>query len=183
MSGKYRTIVVDPPWKVHRPPLFVGSGDFTKTSKNRRLPYETMSLAEIAALPVGLLAAENCHLYLWAINRYVEDSFRIVREWGFKPSTLLTWCKPSFGIGPGGAYAITTEFCLFARKGVGAYESRYPTSWWQWPRGEHSAKPEAFLDVVEQVSPAPRLEMFARRDRLGWDTWGNESLGTAEVAA
>jgi N6-adenosine-specific RNA methylase IME4 len=57
------------------------------------------------------------------------------------------------------------------------------TRWWQWPRGPHSAKPEAFLDLVEQMSPAPRLEMFARRDRLGWDTWGNESLGTAELAA
>lgn len=55
--------------------------------------------------------------------------------------------------------------------------------WFQWPRGAHSAKPEAFLDIVEQVSPGPYLEMFARRDRLGWDTWGNESLGTAEVAA
>ena len=57
------------------------------------------------------------------------------------------------------------------------------TRWWIWPRGPHSAKPEAFLDLVEQMSPAPRLEMFARRDRLGWDTWGNESLGTAEMVA
>jgi N6-adenosine-specific RNA methylase IME4 len=55
------------------------------------------------------------------------------------------------------------------------------TRWFQWPRGKHSEKPEAFLDLVEQVSPAPYLEMFARRDRLGWDTWGNESLGTAAV--
>jgi N6-adenosine-specific RNA methylase IME4 len=56
------------------------------------------------------------------------------------------------------------------------------TRWWTWPRGAHSAKPEAFLDMVEQVSPGPYLELFARRDRLGWDTWGNESLGTAELA-
>jgi N6-adenosine-specific RNA methylase IME4 len=55
--------------------------------------------------------------------------------------------------------------------------------WYEWPRGEHSAKPEAFLDLVEQVSPGPYVELFARRDRLGWDTWGNESLGTAEMAA
>lgn len=57
------------------------------------------------------------------------------------------------------------------------------TRWFTWPRGEHSAKPEAFLDLVEQVSPGPYLELFARRDRLGWDTWGNESLNTAELAA
>jgi N6-adenosine-specific RNA methylase IME4 len=57
------------------------------------------------------------------------------------------------------------------------------TRWWNWPRGKHSAKPEAFLDMVEQMSPGPYVELFARRDRLGWDTWGNESLGTAELAA
>jgi N6-adenosine-specific RNA methylase IME4 len=57
------------------------------------------------------------------------------------------------------------------------------TRWWVWPRGKHSAKPEAFLDVVEQVSPGPYVELFARRDRLGWDTWGDESLGTADMAA
>jgi N6-adenosine-specific RNA methylase IME4 len=57
------------------------------------------------------------------------------------------------------------------------------TSWFQWPRGAHSAKPEAFLDLVEQVSPGPYLEMFARRARFGWDYWGDESLGTATLEA
>lgn len=58
-----------------------------------------------------------------------------------------------------------------------------PTRWFTWPRGLHSQKPEAFLDLVERVSPGPYVELFARRDRLGWDTWGNESLGTAEMVA
>lgn len=57
------------------------------------------------------------------------------------------------------------------------------TRWFEWPRGAHSAKPEAFIDLVERVSPGPYLEMFARRARFGWDYWGDESLGTAEVAA
>lgn len=57
------------------------------------------------------------------------------------------------------------------------------TRWFQWPRGKHSEKPEAFLDLVEEMSPGPYVELFARRDRLGWDTWGNESLGTAEMSA
>jgi N6-adenosine-specific RNA methylase IME4 len=72
-----------------------------------------------------------------------------------------------------------------ARKGTTAPVSltRTPGRWFQWPRGAHSAKPEAFLDLVEQVSPGPYVELFARRDRLGWDTWGNESLGTAEMVA
>jgi N6-adenosine-specific RNA methylase IME4 len=72
-----------------------------------------------------------------------------------------------------------------AAKGTAARAKlqRAPSSWFDWPRSAHSAKPEAFLDHVEQVSPGPYLELFARRDRLGWDTWGNESLGTAEMAA
>jgi N6-adenosine-specific RNA methylase IME4 len=60
---------------------------------------------------------------------------------------------------------------------------RAPSSWFALPRGRHSAKPEAFLDDVERVSPGPYVELFARRDRLGWDTWGNESLGTATMEA
>lgn len=72
-----------------------------------------------------------------------------------------------------------------ARKGTAEPTrlTRAPGRWFQWPRGAHSAKPEAFQDMVEQVSPGPYVELFARRDRLGWDTWGNESLGTAEMPA
>jgi N6-adenosine-specific RNA methylase IME4 len=57
------------------------------------------------------------------------------------------------------------------------------TRWWTWPRGKHSAKPEAFQDIVESMSPAPRLELFARRKRLGWDSWGNEIESDLELAA
>lgn len=56
-------------------------------------------------------------------------------------------------------------------------------TWYAAPRGAHSEKPDLFMDLIERMSPAPRLEMFARRDRLGWETWGNESLGTVEMAA
>jgi N6-adenosine-specific RNA methylase IME4 len=62
-------------------------------------------------------------------------------------------------------------------------DARSATRWFEWPRGKHSAKPDAFLDLVERVSPGPYCELFARRDRLGWDTWGDQSLGTAEMPA
>jgi N6-adenosine-specific RNA methylase IME4 len=178
---KYRTIVADPPWKVHQPPEW----NYGKPGgrPNRSVPYSTMGAGEISLLPVADLADDNAHLYLWTINRYVEQAYDIARAWDFTPSTLLTWCKPRKGLGVGGAYALTTEFCLFARRGTGAFEERHPTTWWRWPRGEHSAKPEAFLDIVEQVSPGPYLEMFARRARFGWDYWGDQSLGTADLGA
>jgi N6-adenosine-specific RNA methylase IME4 len=50
-------------------------------------------------------------------------------------------------------------------------------------KGDHSTKPEAWLDYFEQVSPPPYVELFARRHRLGWDVWGNESANTAEWTA
>ncbi len=178
---KYRTIVADPPWRTHQPPLLGDGTGFPKAGPNQSLPYPSMTVKEIEALPVTSLSDEDSHLYLWTINRYVEDAYRLVRSWGFHPSTLLVWAKTPMGMGTGGAYALTTEFVLFARRGRGAYEMRHPTSWWHWTRSEHSAKPDAFLDIVEQVSPEPRLEMFARRARFGWDYWGDESLGTATL--
>lgn len=62
------------------------------------------------------------------------------------------------------------------RKPPAPLGNRIDTRWFTWPRGKHSEKPEAFLDMVETVSPGPYLELFARRNRLGWDTWGNEAL-------
>ena len=141
-----------------------------------------MSMDEICALPVGDFASERAHLYLWTTNILVESAYDVARAWGFKPSVLLTWCKKPLGMGLGDAFGITTEHVLFAHRGGLRPLRREPTTWWLWKRGAHSRKPDAFLDVVESVSPGPYLELFARRNRLGWDTWGNESLVHAEVA-
>lgn len=173
----YKTIVADPPWDVLAGPRWASDG------KSRPLTYPTMSVEEIAALPVRELADKRAHLYLWTINAYVEDAYEIARLWGFKPSTLLTWCKAPNGLGLGGTYSLTTEHVLFARRGICTAAQRMDTTWWQWKRGEHSAKPEAFMDIVEMVSPAPRLEMFSRRARFGWSTWGNEALEGEELMA
>lgn len=178
MTGAYRTIVADPPWRVHRPRGW-GAG-----ASSQRLAYRTMPLEWIRALPVADLAAPGAHLYLWTINRYVRDAYAVAEAWGFRPSTLLVWAKAPQGVGPGEHFAITTEFVLFARRRGGPRPlERQPTTWFTWPRTGHSAKPEAFLDLVEHVSPAPRLELFARRARLGWDYWGDESLGSVELEA
>jgi N6-adenosine-specific RNA methylase IME4 len=67
------------------------------------------------------------------------------------------------------------------RKPVTSLRGRVATRWFEWPRGRHSEKPEAFFDLVEEVSPGPYLELFARRARFGWDYWGDESLQTVEL--
>jgi N6-adenosine-specific RNA methylase IME4 len=175
---RYRTIVADPPWPINESP---GSGWNGRAAK-QPLPYSTLSLDAIRSLPVADLASpDGAHLYLWAINRYLDDAFDVCRAWGFQFSKVLVWCKPPQGKIGRGAFGATTEYVLFARRGSLAHTNWVDRNWWNWPRGRHSAKPEAFLDIVEQVSPGPYVELFARRDRLGWDTWGNESLGTASL--
>lgn len=177
---RYSTIVADPPWEVGR-----ASTNWGRTEREAtELDYPTMDVEEIAALPVRDLAERDAHLYIWTINSYVEDTYQIARDWGFKPIRLLTWAKQPIGMAPGGTFSSTSEFILFCRKGSLKAVNKVDRSWFDWPRqNRHSAKPEAFLDMVERVSPPFRLEMFARRNRFGWDTWGNESLQTVELSA
>jgi N6-adenosine-specific RNA methylase IME4 len=168
-DGTYSTIVADPPWDILTGPDW-GSG-----GRARPLLYSTMPVADIARLGVGGLAAPDAHLYIWTINAYLAETYGIARAWGFEPSTLLTWCKKPHGIGLGGTYILTTEHILFCRRGSLAALDRVDTSWFDWPRGAHSVKPDGFYEMVERVSPGPRLEMFARAGRPGWSAWGNEA--------
>ena len=193
---KYRTIVADPPWpmKDSGPRTAPQCGNWEKgantTGKRSLIPYRRMSLEEIAALPVQQLAEREAHLYLWTVNAHLEQSYTIARGWGFRPSTLLTWSKPAMGLGMGGTFVNTTEFVLFCRRGSLLAKRRIDTTCFTWSRPyigrggpTHSAKPEHFIDMVEQVSPGPYVELFARRHRLGWDVWGNESANTATFEA
>jgi N6-adenosine-specific RNA methylase IME4 len=175
---KYRTIVADPPW-----PYDEGWPGWGLTRDERRaLPYPSMTLDEIKALPVATVAEPEAYLFLWTTNRYLEAAFDVARAWRFVPRQTVVWCKEPRGEGPGGMFATTTEFVVIAQR-IGAAShargkrtlgKRVPTSWFTWPRGAHSQKPEHFMDLVETVAPAPYLELFARRRRLGWAAWGNE---------
>lgn len=173
---RYSTIVVDPPWRYGKwgkasKPNYEGH-----IPKESDLPYDWMSVEEIKALPVGSLANKNCELYLWTTQKYLPDTFEVIKSWGFKYCQTLTWCKKPMGKGQGGVYCPTTEFLILARRGKMPKVERIDTTWWQVSRAwkTHSKKPEFFQDLIEQVSEAPRLEMFARREREGWDVFGNE---------
>ena len=173
VGGVFSTIVADPPWDVKRGPEWGSNG------RSRPLTYPTMSVYEIAAMKVP--AAKDAHLYIWTINKYVEDTYWIARAWGFEPSTLLTWAKAPRGLGLGGTYSLTTEHCLFCRRGTLKAKRRLDTSWWKFPRGEHSKKPETFQTIIESVSPGPYLELFARRARPGWSVWGNQVTSDVRI--
>lgn len=177
LTPPYATIVADPPWVFEgRRRPFSSTALRADIATNRPDPYSCMSVEQITALPVMDLAAKDAHLYLWTTNRYLRDAYAVAEAWGFRFSKLLTWCKAPMGIGVGGTFVNTAEYVLFCRRGALKAKRRVETTWWQWPRelqcGTHSAKPPAFLDLVEQVSPGPYVELFARQPRFGWDSWG-----------
>jgi N6-adenosine-specific RNA methylase IME4 len=180
----YRTITADPPWIMDD---IMGKHRSNKNGTRRidedihLLKYPQMTVEDIASLKVP--AEKDAHCYIWTINRYVEQTYQIMRAWGFRPVQLLTWAKNPNGLGLGGAFSNTTEFILFGRRGSLKAKQRIDTTWWNWKRGVHSKKPEAFQDIVEQVSHPPYLEMFARRYRMGWDVFGNEVQSHVEISA
>lgn len=175
---RYRTIVADPPWD-HSDGTGTTLIDGHWTPRGG-IPYKHMPLEDICGLPVSEMADRDAHLYLWTTNRFLRESFYVAEAWGFVPVKPLVWVKEPMGF-MGRPFTSSVEFVLFARRGVLRHLANAGRQWWLWPRGEHSAKPDAFLDMVESVSPGPYLELFARRQRLGWDTWGNEALEHVEL--
>jgi N6-adenosine-specific RNA methylase IME4 len=180
----YRTIVLDPPWTYRNT-----RGTQTRSRIGRRAitatgNYQTMSRDEIAALPVAALADEQAHLYLWITTPllFAMAPSDLLAGWGFEYITTLTWVKTG-PPGMGFYFRGHTEHVLFGirgKLGIAAADRRPNT--FTAPRRAHSAKPDCFYDLVEAVSQAPRVELFARRARFGWDYWGDESLGTAVLA-
>jgi N6-adenosine-specific RNA methylase IME4 len=179
---KYRTILIDPPWKYGKwgkasKAAFLVSGIREETNKVLPMPYDTMTVQDIAVLQIAQCSAEDCDLYLWATQKYLPYAFDIMKAWGFRYCQTLTWCKAPRGLGQGGLFCPTTEFILLGRKGqMPKNKRRIDSTWWQVkrPYNSHSTKPELFQDIIETVSDEPRLELFARRERSGWDVWGNE---------
>lgn len=170
-AQKYRTLVADPPW--------TPAGSRRNTYRTRKAYpqgfYATMELDAIKSL----VLPEAEHLWLWALPRHMDWAWEVARAWGYEPIVCLTWCKPVFGVG---RFQTNTEHVVLARRGTTAF-GRTNGTWFEWPRGRHSKKPEAFFDLVERVSPGPYLELFARRRRLGWDAWGNEIDSDLEIAS
>jgi len=183
---KYKTIVIDPPWKYG---VWGGcsgrgsGGELILDGASVPMPYKTMTTMEIERLPIRELADDNCELYLWVTQKYLPEAFWIIKSWGFKYCQTLTWCKKPRGTGQGGVYCPTSEFLILGRRGKMPKVKRVDSTWWQVkrPHNSHSTKPEFFQDMIEVVSDYPRLEIFARRQREGWDVFGDEVEGSIEL--
>lgn len=189
---RYRTIVADPPW----PFEWDGGGAYRIKGRGERhlnhkfkkgLPYKTMSIEEIAALPVSEMAEADAHLYVWIPDCHLVEGHGaiVARGWGFEPGRLVIWRKTGYGLGtfPRPQH----EALLVCRRGKLPFQVRdqgsVQTFRNPYENGVrvHSAKPDGMLDLIERNSPGPYVELFARRARFGWDYWGDESLGTAEM--
>ena len=183
---RYRTIVADPPWDYGpdnaRQVSITRGGNGPRTIKS--IGYPTMSIVEISALPVHEMAENDARLFMWTTNRHLPESFGVMDAWGFTYKQTLVWHKTGNPSPFGGSVAPNhAEFLLVGTAGKPASIGRLAGSVVSLPAAVsgHSAKPEAWLDFIETVSPGPYLEMFARRNRLGWDTWGNEALEHVQI--
>ena len=166
-NKKYRTIVVDPPYPINKIQRKV-------RPNQKEMDYQTMSLEEIKNFPIDNFTDDNCWIFLWSINKYLKDGFDILNKWNFKFQRLLTWDKKNgmclFG------FHHRTEFVLVGYRGkVNIYpkQKAIPTIFQE--RGtRHSRKPDSFFDLL-QTMPSPRISIFERYERNGFDIWGNET--------
>lgn len=160
------TVVLDPPWD------WGDEGDVDQLGRGRPT-YDTMPLSDLMALPIPSLVTPDAHLYLWITNRSLPKGFQLLDAWGFRYVTMLTWCKPHFGMG--NYFRGSTEHVLFGVRGSLPLLRRDVGTWFQAPRpGQHSSKPGELYELVESCSPGPWLELFARTQRPGWYYWGAE---------
>lgn len=174
---RFRTVMADPPWRFQN-----ATGKIAP--EHRRLTrYDTMTLDDIAALPVAGIADDTAHLYLWVPNALLPDGLAVMRAWGFAYKSNLVWHKirkdgGSDGRGVGFYFRNVTELLLFGVRGRHARTlapGRRQVNMLQTRKREHSRKPDEQYELIEACSPGPYLELFGRGLRPGWTTWGNQA--------
>lgn len=173
----FSTILADPPWRFQN-----------RTGKvapeHRRLSrYGTMTLDDICALPVSDVAEHTAHLYLWVPNALLPEGLQVMQAWGFQYKSNIIWHKVrkdggSDGRGVGFYFRNVTEIILFGVRGKNARTlppARSQVNMIQTRKREHSRKPDEQYDLIEDCSPGPYLELFARGTRPGWAYWGDQA--------
>lgn len=183
LRGGYRVIAADPPWAFK-------SNSTAKPGRNAARHYATMPLVDICAMPVKDLVANNAILFLWITGPFLSIGAHLplMEAWGFKPSGMgFVWIKlrpraatlfvieQDLATGGGFTTRKNAEFCLIGKRGRSVRECRSIHEVIIEPRREHSRKPDQFYERAEAYAAGPRLELFARQTRPGWDAFGLES--------
>lgn len=177
LSGApFSTVLADPPWR------FMNRSGKVAPEHRRLSRYDTMTTAEIRALPVDEVVADNAHLYLWVPNALIDDGLRVMESWGFTYKSNIVWAKRRKDGGPDGRgvgfyFRNVTELILFGVRGsmrtLGP--GRRQVNMIETRKREHSRKPDEQYEIIESCSPGPYLELFARYGRPGWVSWGLEA--------
>jgi N6-adenosine-specific RNA methylase IME4 len=172
-AGEYRTIVIDPPW-----PMTIYDRDVRPGQIG--FHYPTMNVEEICAMQLPL--AEDATVFLWTTQRFLPDAFRVLESWGLKYLVAMVWHKPG-GPQPYNLPQYNCEFILIGRRGSPLFldTKAFPLCF-EAPRREHSRKPDEFYALVERVCAGPRIDMFSREKRAGFDQFGVEADKFSEVA-
>jgi N6-adenosine-specific RNA methylase IME4 len=160
-QGPFGVIVLDIPWEYDK-----DAWRFSRSAPD----YPTMPIDEIRKMDVPAMADQNCILWLWTTNSHMEDAHDLVRHWGFRQKTILTWVKNRMGVGEW--LRGQTEHCILAVRGRPVKTLTNQSTVLDAPRGRHSEKPEEFYQLVESLCPGSKLELFARKKREGWVTHG-----------
>jgi len=178
LPGKrYGVIYADPPWRFE---VYSQNTGMDRAADNH---YPTMALDDIFAIPVGTtVAADDCVLFLWATAPMLPSALEVVTAWGFEYKSHAVWLKDR--IGTGYWFRNRHEILIVATKG----NVPAPAPGTQWESvtseevGEHSEKPLWALHMIEEYFPTlPKIELFARQRRAGWDCWGLEAPEMADV--
>lgn len=176
IDGGFKTILADPPWR------FTNRTGKVAPEHRRLDRYDTMTLDDICALPVGSVAAANAHLYLWVPNALLPDGLRVMDAWGFRYVSNVVWAKRRKDGGPDGRgvgfyFRNVTEPILFGVRGRmrTLHPGRSQVNMIETRKREHSRKPDEQYELIQSCSPGPYLEMFARYTQPDWQVWGNEA--------
>lgn len=164
-TGRYQTIVIDPPWPMQ------------KIERDERpnqvgFQYPTMDEEALRVFELPDFAEGDCHLYLWVTHKFMPMGLRLCEHWGFRYQCLLTWVK-NVGFTPF-SFMYSTEHVIFARKGSLPLRELGRRLDFTAKVREHSRKPDEFYDLVRDVSPGPRIDVFSREKRDGFDQYGKE---------
>ena len=182
---KYDVIYADPAWKYGSKELY---GDKNKEGKRenrfRKLEriYDTMSLAEIKQLPVKNMIGKNAACFLWVTDSHLKEGIEVLESWGFKYKTIaFNWIKKT---NKGNTYVNfapwtlkSSEICLLGMRGsMGKLKTDNTVRQLiESERTKHSKKPKEARERIEQLfADVNRIELFARKNYVGWDAWGNE---------
>lgn len=173
MTRKYKTVVIDPPWKI------TSTGPNSKPCRGvikRRLDYKTMTDSEIAGFPIDDFAAPACNLFVWSIQSRLPFTMDLIRRWGFNYYCTFTWIKNS-GITMQGVFR-NSEFVVFGYRGPFSlpFTGKAVPAAFSARTGIHSEKPGEFYELVRSKTKPPRIDVFARQKHPGFDVWGDEAV-------